>query len=125
VRLEASTKPPIHNLFHEFLINMAFTMACLNFKKGLEMAFGPLGVTWFKHTAHNGDIVGSSITFSATPPSPPSQRCIPNHPNLLHWACYHLHTQIETLLSFKPPSINTLRTFYHIQENLFISNTLT
>jgi hypothetical protein len=23
---------------------MAFTMACLNFKKGLKMAFGPLGV---------------------------------------------------------------------------------
>jgi hypothetical protein len=44
VRLEASTKPPIHNLIHEFLINMAFTMACPNFKKGLKMAFGPLGV---------------------------------------------------------------------------------
>jgi hypothetical protein len=29
---------------HEFLINMAFTMACPNFKKGLKMAFGPLGV---------------------------------------------------------------------------------
>jgi hypothetical protein len=26
------------------LINMAFTMACLNFKKGLKMAFGLLGV---------------------------------------------------------------------------------
>jgi hypothetical protein len=44
VRLEASTKPPIHNLIHEFLINMAFTMACPNFKKGLKMAVGPLGV---------------------------------------------------------------------------------
>jgi hypothetical protein len=44
VRLEASTKPPIHNLIHEFLINMAFTRACPNFKKGLKMAFGPLGV---------------------------------------------------------------------------------
>jgi hypothetical protein len=44
VRLEASTKLPIHNLIHEFLINMAFTMASLNFKKGLKMAFGPLGV---------------------------------------------------------------------------------
>jgi hypothetical protein len=44
VRLEASTKPPIHNLIHEFLINMAFTMACPNFKTGLKMAFGPLGV---------------------------------------------------------------------------------
>jgi hypothetical protein len=44
VRLEASTKPPIHNLIHGFLINMAFIMACPNFKKGLKMAFGPLGV---------------------------------------------------------------------------------
>jgi hypothetical protein len=44
VHLEASTKPPIHNLIHEFLINMAFTMACPNFKKGMKMAFGPLGV---------------------------------------------------------------------------------
>jgi hypothetical protein len=40
VRLEASTKPPIH----EFLINMASTMACPNFKKSLKMDFGPLGV---------------------------------------------------------------------------------
>jgi hypothetical protein len=44
VHLEASTKPSIHNLIHEFLIYMAFTMACPNFKKGLKMAFGPLGV---------------------------------------------------------------------------------
>jgi hypothetical protein len=44
VHLKASTKPPIHNLIHKFLINMAFTMACPNFKKGLKMAFGPLGV---------------------------------------------------------------------------------
>jgi hypothetical protein len=44
LHLEASTKPPIHNLTHEFLIDMAFTMACPNFKKGLKMAFGPLGV---------------------------------------------------------------------------------
>jgi hypothetical protein len=44
MRLEASTKPPVHNLIHEFLINMAFTMACPNFKKGLKMAFGILGV---------------------------------------------------------------------------------
>jgi hypothetical protein len=44
VRLETSTKPHVHNLIHEFLINMAFTMACLNFKIGLKMVFGPLGV---------------------------------------------------------------------------------
>jgi hypothetical protein len=44
VWLGASTEPPIHNLIYEFLINMAFTMACPNFKKGLKMAFSPLGV---------------------------------------------------------------------------------
>jgi hypothetical protein len=44
VHLEASTKPPIHNLIHEFLINMVFTMACPNFKKCLKIAFGTLGV---------------------------------------------------------------------------------
>jgi hypothetical protein len=44
VHLEASTKPPIHNLIHEFFINMAFTMACPNFKKGMKTTFGPLGV---------------------------------------------------------------------------------
>jgi hypothetical protein len=26
---------------------MAFTMACPNFKKGLKMAFGPLGVKYY------------------------------------------------------------------------------
>jgi hypothetical protein len=31
-------------LFHEFLINMAFIMACPNFKKGLKMFSGPLRV---------------------------------------------------------------------------------
>jgi hypothetical protein len=44
VRLEASTKPPIPNLIHEFSINVAFTMAYPNFKKGLEMALGLLGI---------------------------------------------------------------------------------
>jgi hypothetical protein len=43
VHLEDSTKPPIPNLIHEFLINMAFTMAYPNFKKGLKMVFGPFG----------------------------------------------------------------------------------
>ena len=42
--LEASTKPHVHNLIHEFLINMAFIMACPNFKKGLKMDYGPIGV---------------------------------------------------------------------------------
>jgi hypothetical protein len=31
VRLEASSKLHVHNLIHEFLINMAFTMACPNY----------------------------------------------------------------------------------------------
>ena len=44
VRLKASTKSPIQNLIHEFLINMAFTMACPNFKKGMKMAFGLLRI---------------------------------------------------------------------------------
>jgi hypothetical protein len=44
VRLEASTKPPIQNLIHEFLIDMVFTMTCPNSKEGLKMAFGPLGI---------------------------------------------------------------------------------
>jgi hypothetical protein len=44
MRLEASSKPHVHNLIHEFFINMALTMACPNFKKGLKMVFGPLGV---------------------------------------------------------------------------------
>jgi hypothetical protein len=46
VRVEASTEPPIHNLIHEFLINMAFTMAYPNFKKDLKMTSGPLGVKY-------------------------------------------------------------------------------
>jgi hypothetical protein len=48
VRLETSSKLPIYNLIPEFFINMAFTMACPNFKKGLKMAFGPLGVNSWK-----------------------------------------------------------------------------
>jgi hypothetical protein len=42
VCLEASTKSHVHNLIHEFLINMAFTMVCPNFKKRLKMVFGPI-----------------------------------------------------------------------------------
>jgi hypothetical protein len=49
VRLEVRTEPHVYKKIHEFLINMAFTMACPNFKKGLKMAFGPLTV--------NSDIV--------------------------------------------------------------------
>jgi hypothetical protein len=42
--LEANIKPHVHKQINEFLINMAFTMACPNFKKGLKNGFGPLGV---------------------------------------------------------------------------------
>jgi hypothetical protein len=42
--LEASTKPHVYKKIHEFLINMAFTMACPSSKKGLKMVSGPLGV---------------------------------------------------------------------------------
>jgi hypothetical protein len=44
VHLKASIKPHVHKKIHEFFINMAFTMACSNFKKGLKMAFGLLGI---------------------------------------------------------------------------------
>jgi hypothetical protein len=44
MHLEASTKPHVHKKIHEFLINMAFAMACLNFKKGMKMVFDPLRV---------------------------------------------------------------------------------
>jgi hypothetical protein len=44
MHLKASTKPHVLKKIHEFLINMAFTMAYPNFKKGLKMAFGLLGV---------------------------------------------------------------------------------
>jgi hypothetical protein len=60
VRLEASTKPPIHNLIHEFLINMVFTMAYPNFKKGVKMAFGPLGVKLYFWLQRFG-LVGNGV----------------------------------------------------------------
>jgi hypothetical protein len=70
VRLEASTKPHVQNLIHEFLINIAFTMAYPNFKKGLEMVFEPLGVNpyfvldnfSFK-TASNHPFLNQAINF--------------------------------------------------------------
>jgi hypothetical protein len=58
VRLEASTKPHVHNLIHEFLINMAFTMACPNFKKGMKMVSGPLGVNDFTRVQWAGTYYG-------------------------------------------------------------------
>jgi hypothetical protein len=49
VRLDANTELHVHKKIHEFLINMAFTMACPNLKKGLKMAFGPLEVKKTQH----------------------------------------------------------------------------
>jgi hypothetical protein len=60
VHPKTSTKPPIHNLIHEFFINMVFTMAYPNFKKGLKMAFGPLGVHKY------GDLTFISVIFIET-----------------------------------------------------------
>jgi hypothetical protein len=53
VHLEASTKLDVHKKIHEFLINMAFTMACPNFKKGLKVAFGLLGIKFEIHLLPN------------------------------------------------------------------------
>jgi hypothetical protein len=55
VHLEANTKPHVYNLIHEFLINMAFTMACPNFKKGLKMVSRPLGVKGIKKPSRAHD----------------------------------------------------------------------
>ena len=68
MRLEASTKPHVHNLIHEFLINMAFTMACPNFKKGLKMVSGPLGIKVERpkgHTFQNAYMPTTFMNFGA------------------------------------------------------------
>jgi hypothetical protein len=44
VHLEASTKPHVHEKFQIFWTNIAFTMACPNFKNGPKNGLGPLGV---------------------------------------------------------------------------------
>jgi hypothetical protein len=44
VRLEASSKPRIHQKFENFGINIASTMACPNFENGPKTALRPLGV---------------------------------------------------------------------------------
>jgi hypothetical protein len=44
VRLEASTKPHVHQKFEIFWTNIASTMACPNFKNGPKNGLGPLGV---------------------------------------------------------------------------------
>jgi hypothetical protein len=53
MRLEASTKPHVYKKIHIFLINMAFTMACPNFKECLKMAFGLLGVNSNRYVMTN------------------------------------------------------------------------
>jgi hypothetical protein len=45
VRLEASTKPHIHQKFELFWTNIAFTMACPNFKNGPKHGLRSLGLT--------------------------------------------------------------------------------
>jgi hypothetical protein len=52
VRPEASTKPHVHKKIHEFFINMAFTMVCPNFKKGLKMAFITYLTSYGQKTVH-------------------------------------------------------------------------
>jgi hypothetical protein len=44
MRLEASTKPHVHQKFEIFWTNIASTMACLNFKNGPKNGLGPLEV---------------------------------------------------------------------------------
>jgi hypothetical protein len=44
VRLEASTKPHVHQKFEIFWTNIASTMACPNFKNGPKNGLCPLGV---------------------------------------------------------------------------------
>jgi hypothetical protein len=44
VRLEASTKPHVHQKFEIFWSNIASTMACPNSKNGLKNGLCPLGV---------------------------------------------------------------------------------
>jgi hypothetical protein len=44
VRLEANTKPHVHQKFEIFWTNIAFRMACPNFKNGQKNGLGPLGV---------------------------------------------------------------------------------
>jgi hypothetical protein len=48
VRLEASTKPHVHQKFEIFWTNIASTVACPNFRNGPKNGLGPLGV---KHLA--------------------------------------------------------------------------
>jgi hypothetical protein len=44
VRLEASTKPHVHQKFEIFWTNIASIVACPNFRNGPKNGLGPLGV---------------------------------------------------------------------------------
>jgi hypothetical protein len=44
VRLEASTKPHVHQKFEIFWTNIASTMACPNFENGQKNDLGLLGI---------------------------------------------------------------------------------
>ena len=44
MHLEASTKSHVHQKFQIFWTNIAFTMACPNFKNGSKSGLHPLGV---------------------------------------------------------------------------------
>jgi hypothetical protein len=57
VRLEASTKPHVHQKFEIFWTNIASTMACPNFKNGPKIGLRPLGVKGASVTAGR-DLVG-------------------------------------------------------------------
>jgi hypothetical protein len=69
VRLEASTKPHVHQKFEIFWTNIASTMAYPNFKKDRKMASRTLGVkhpylTHTKSDFRNLKCYGFSTSFS-------------------------------------------------------------
>jgi hypothetical protein len=57
--LEAGTKPHVYQKVEIFWTNIAFTMACPNFKNGQKNGLGPLGVK-----------IGASISTSHAFPHP-------------------------------------------------------
>jgi hypothetical protein len=52
MHLEASTKPHVHRKFEIFWTNIAFTMACPNFKNGPKKGLGPLGVKFLHNVKY-------------------------------------------------------------------------
>jgi hypothetical protein len=55
VRLEANTKPHVHQKFEIFWTNIASTMACPNFKNGPKTGLRPLGVKHIEYLSINND----------------------------------------------------------------------